>query len=216
MKTDAQLRMDVIAELDWDPSINASAIGVGVKDGVVTLSGHLDTYAEKIAVQKALRRIAGVKAIALELDVRLAPDHQRSDTELATAAEAMLHASSSVPVGQVRLVVDQGWITLQGEVEWDFQRRRAEQLMRHLAGVRGITNDLTIRPRATAARVEQGIQDALARQAQREAGHIRVTVEGGTVWLRGRVNSWQERDAAQGAAWSAPGVRTVINELVVG
>lgn len=216
MKTDEQLKKDVIAELAWDKSINASAIGVAVKNGIVTLSGHLDTFGEKAAVQQALRRVYGVSAIAMELDVKLSPDHRRSDTEIASAAEAVLRANAMIPVDKIRLLVDKGWITMQGEVEWDFQRQTAEHALRPLAGVLGISNEVTIKQRPTTANVEKGIKEALARQAEREAAHVHVTVQGATVWLRGKVHSWQERDAAQGAAWSADGVRTVINELVVG
>jgi len=216
MKSDTQLRKDVIAELNWDPAVAADAVGVAVKDGVVTLSGHLGTYIEKAAVQRALRRVAGVKAIALELDVRLAPDHHRSDTDIATAAQTVLRANASVPAGRIRLIVDKGWITMQGDVDWDYQRRSAEHALRPLAGVVGINNEVEIKTPVASSNVERGIREALARQAEREAKHIEIQVDGSTVRLRGRVHSWQERDAAQGAAWSAPGVRTVLNELMIG
>jgi osmotically-inducible protein OsmY len=216
MKTDAQLKKDVTAELAWDPAVNASAVGVAVKDGVVTLTGHLETFAEKAAVERALRRVAGVRAIALELDIRLAPDHRRSDTDIANAAEYALRWNSVVAIDKIRLIVDKGWITLQGEVDWDFQRRSVEKAIRPLMGVVGISNEITLKPCAVPGDVTRRIGDALARQAEREAKHLDVRVEGSTVTLRGKVHSWQERDAAQGAAWAAPGVRTVINELTIG
>lgn len=215
MKTDADLKRDVEAELAWDPAVKSTAIGVAVKDGVVTLSGHLETYSEKWAVEKALRRVEGVKAIALELDVRLSPDHQRADTDIAMAAENALKWHTLVPTDAIRLTVDKGWITLQGEVEWDFQRRSVEKAVRDLRGVVGISSEITIRQRATPNDLKRRIQDALTRQAVREANHMEVNVKDGTVTLRGNVRSWRERDAAQGAAWSAPGVRVVINELTV-
>lgn len=215
MKTDAELKKDVVDELAWDPAVNASAIGVAVKDGVVTLTGHLDTYAEKAAVERVLKRVGGVKAIALELDVRLAPGHVRSDTDIARAAEQALGWNSMVPAGAVRVIVDKGWVTLQGQLEWDYQRQSAEKAVRPLVGVIGISNEIALAPRAAPADVTRRIREALTRQAQREVKHLDVQVRGGTVTLQGRVHSWHERNAAQGAAWSAPGVVQVINELTI-
>lgn len=215
MKTDAELKRDVVEELAWDPAVNASAVGVAVKDGVVTLTGHLDTYAEKAAVERVLKRVGGVKAIALELDVRLAPGHLRSDTDIARAAEQALGWNSMVPVDKVRVIVDKGWVTLQGQFEWDYQRQSAEKAVRALTGVVGLSNEITLTPRAAPADVTRRIREALTRQAQREAKHLDVQVNGGTVVLQGQVRSWHERQAAQGAAWSAPGVAQVINELTI-
>jgi osmotically-inducible protein OsmY len=216
MKTDAELKRDVSAELNWDPAVNAAAVGVAVHDGVVTLTGHLDTFAEKHAVARAVRRVADVKAIALELDVKLAPDHRRSDTDLATSAEQALRWNTLVPADAIKLSVDHGCVTLRGEVEWDYQRRAAEKAVRPLIGVVTVSNEITLRHRPQAADLSRKIQDALTRQAIREAKRIQVSVDGSTVKLTGSVHSWQERDAAQGVAWTAPGVRVVINELMVG
>ena len=216
MKTDADLKRDVTAELAWDPAVKSTAIGVAVKDGVVTLSGHLETFAEKHAAERALGRVAGVKAIALELDVKLSFDHQRSDTDIAVSAEQALKWSTLVPVEAIRLTVDHGSVTLQGEVEWDFQRRSAEKAIRPLMGVVEISNEITLRVRPRATDLGRRIQEALTRQALREAKHIHVAVDGTAVTLSGTVHSWQERAAAQGVAWSAPGVHAVINELRVG
>jgi osmotically-inducible protein OsmY len=215
MKTDADLKRDVEAELAWDPAVKASAIGVAVKDGIVTLSGHLDTYPEKWAAERALRRVAGVRAVALELDVRLAPSHQRSDTDIARAAENALLWHSVVPPDAVRVTVDQGWITLQGELDWDYQRKSVEQAVRNLVGVVGISDEIKLKQKAVPANVKQLIQEALTRQAVRAAKHIEMDVRDGEVTLRGTVHSRAERDAARGAAWAAPGVRMVINELKV-
>ena len=216
MRTDADLKRDVMAELAWDPAVDSTAIGVVVKDGVVTLTGHIETFAQKHAAARAVRRIAEVKAIALELDVKLAPDHKRSDTDIAASAEHALEWNTLVPVDAIRLSIDHGWVTLRGEVDWDFQRRTVEKAIRPLMGVVGISNEITLRVRPQAANVSSKIEEALTRQAIREAKHIEVNVDGSTVRLTGKVHSWQERDAAQGVAWTAPGVRTVINELSVG
>lgn len=213
MKTDGDLKKDVEDELSWDPAVRSDAIGIAVKQGVVTLTGHIETYAEKYAAEKAVRRVAGVKAIALELDVRLSPDHKRSDTDIAVAAENALKWNTLVP-DRVRLTVDKGWITLRGEVDWDFQRRGAEKAVRNLTGVTGVINEIVLKPSAVeSARVKNRIADALKRQMERELEHIDIRVDGATVTLRGHVNSWHERSAAGGAAWSAPGVGAVVNEL---
>ena len=216
MKTDADLKRDVTAELAWDPAVKATAVGVAVKDGVVTLTGHLDTYAEKYAASRAVKRVAGVKAIALELDVKLAPNHKRSDTDIAESAEVALKWNTLVPVDAIKLTVDHGWVTLQGAVEWDYQRRSVEKAIRPLMGVVGISNEITLRNQPKAADLSRRIEAALMRQAMREAEHIQVDVDGATVKLTGKVHSWQERDAAQGVAWSAPGVLAVVNDLRVG
>ena len=216
MKTDADLKRDVTAELAWDPAVMSTAIGVAVKDGVVTLTGHLETFAEKHAAARALRRVAGVKAIALELDVELSPDHKRSNTDIATSAEEALKWNTRVQLEAIRLTVDHGWVTLQGEVEWDYQRRSVEKTIRPLMGVVGISNEITLRAKPKASDLSRKIEEALTRQALREAKHIQVDVDGTTVTLSGKVHSWQERDAAQGVAWSAPGVHAVVNELRVG
>ena len=171
----------------------------------MTLSGHLQTFAEKHAAERALRRVAGVTAIALELDVKLAHNHERSDTDIAAGAEAALKWNTQAPVESILLTVDHGWVTLQGDVEWDYQRRSVEKAVRPLMGAVGVSNEITLRASAKAADLSRKIHEALTRQAIREAKHIQVDVDGTTVKLGGTVHSWQERDAAQGVAWSAPG-----------
>jgi osmotically-inducible protein OsmY len=215
MKTDAQLKKDVNAELEWDPSINATHVGVAVADGVVTLTGRLDTFAEKHAVERAVQRVQGVKAVAMELDVKLETGHRRNDSEIATAAESALRWQALVPADHIQVVVERGWVTLKGEVDWDFQRNCAERAVRPLTGVVGISNLVTLKPAVTPSDVASRIGDALARHAADEAKHIEVIVKGAVVTLRGRVDSWPERSAAQGAAWSAPGVLNVVNEIRV-
>lgn len=214
-KTDSALKVQVVDELAWDAAIKEAGIGVAVKDGVVTLTGHLDTYAEKEAAVRAVRRVAGVKAIAVEIDVKLSPSHQRSDTDIAQSIEVALKWNTAIPADSVRVTVDHGWVTLQGEVDWNFQRVSAENAVRPLMGVVGISNELKLKPKAKVADLSRRIEDALRRQALREAQQIHITVSGDTVKLTGTVHSWQERQAAQGVAWSAPGVRSVVNELQV-
>jgi osmotically-inducible protein OsmY len=214
-KTDSVLKADVVNELAWDPAIKETAIGVAVKDGVVTLTGHLDTYAEKDAATRAVRRIAGVKAIAVEIDVRLSPTHQRSDTDIAKSIETALRWNASVPSDGIRVTVDHGWVTLQGEIDWNFQRTSVETAVRPLVGVVGVSNELKLKPKVLAADLSLRIEEALKRQALRDAQRIHVAVSGDKVTLTGQVHSWQERQAAQGVAWSGPGVRSVVNELEV-
>ena len=215
MKTDAELKADVMAELAWDPAINANAIGVIVKDGLVTLTGHLETFAQKHAAERAVRRIAGVRGIAVELDVKLAPEHRRSDSELAQAAVSALRWNSLVPDDHVKVEVEDAWVTLSGEVDWPYQLASAEQCVRPLTGLRGVTNLVKIKPRVRGNDIGQQITAALSRHAEREARHIDVDVDGGTVTLSGRVDSLAEHDAAIGAAFGTRGVSSVIDKLEV-
>ncbi len=215
MKTDTQLKKDVSDELEWEPSVNATNIGVAVHNGVVTLSGHIQTFAEKAAIERVVQRIDGVKAMALELDVKLAPGHQRNDTEIAESARVAMQAQALVPADKITLKVEHGWVTLNGEVEWDYQRTNAERTVHALMGVVGVTNRITLKSRTVPSDVSNRIRDALARQAEREARNIDVSVSGSTATLRGSVHSWSERNAAQGAAWAAPGITMVVNEIRV-
>lgn len=216
MKTDAHLKADVTEELAWDPAVNATGIGVAVKDGVVTLTGHLDSYAEKHAVERAVHRVAGVRGIALELDVKLAPEHKRSDSEIAQAATTALQLNSLVPDEKILVQVENGRVILTGEVDWGYQLASAEQCVRPLAGVRGLSNRITIKSLASSKNVGAQITAALTRQAAREAKHITVEVEGSVVTLWGKVHSLAEREAAVGAAFSARGVSRVVDKLEVG
>jgi osmotically-inducible protein OsmY len=215
MKTDTQLKKDVSDELEWEPSVNATNIGVAVHNGVVTLSGHIQTFAEKAAIERVVQRIDGVKAMALELDVKLAPGHQRNDTEIAESARVAMQAQALVPADKITLKIEHGWVTLNGEVEWDYQRTNAERTVHALMGVVGVTNRITLKSRTVPSDVSNRIRDALARQAEREARNIDVSVSGSTATLRGSVHSWSERNAAQGAAWAAPGITMVVNEIRV-
>lgn len=215
MKTDSEIKKDVLAELLWDPLISETRVGVTVNEGVVTLTGHLDTYAEKVAAKRAAERVGGVKAIALELDVIPVGSHQRSDTEIALAVEHALGWNTSVPQGRVKATVEKGWVTLKGDVDWNFQRRAVERMVRPLRGVVGITDNIQLKTLPVPLKLQERIQEALTRQAMREARRIEVSVEGSEVTLRGHVHSWAERNAAEGASWSAPGVTRVNNQLLV-
>lgn len=217
MKSDAMLRSDIVAELNFDPAItvNATDIGVIVKDGVVTLSGHPASHAEKHAIERAVQRVKGVKALAIEMSVKLPAGSERADADIAKAAENTLEWNVLVPDNSIHPMVESGWITLNGRVEWEYQRRAAEVAVRNLLGVKGVTNLVEVKSRFTPADVERKISEALHRQADREARHIEVIVNGAQVTLRGVVKSWAERRAAQGAAWSAPGVALVVNNLLI-
>lgn len=215
MKTDLQLKSDVTAELVWDPTVNATRIGVAVKDGIVTLSGQVDTYMQKHAVERAVRRVGGVRGIALDLDVQLAPHDKRTDAEVAAAAVNALKWHSLVPDDKVKVEVDDGWVTLTGELDWGYQSASAEQCVRPLLGVRGVTNQVRLKQHANPAEIRADIEAALTRHAQREARRISVEVDGGVVTLRGEVDSLAEREAAEGTAYAAKGVTRVIDRIEV-
>lgn len=215
MKTDSDLKKDVLTELSWDPLVPEARVGVTVSEGVVTLTGHLDTYAEKIAARRAVERVSGVKAIAVELDVIPLGVHQRSDTEIAAAVEHALSWNTSIPQDRVKVTVEKGWVTLSGELDWNFQRRAVERMVRPLKGVVGITDNIRLKTLPIPVNLSNRIQDALTRQAVREARRIDITVDGGVVTLNGHVHSWAERNAAEGATWSAPGVSRVNNQLII-
>lgn len=215
MKTDAQLKKDVEAELDWDPAIQANRVGVAVLDGVVALTGHLGTFAEKAALERAVKRVGGVRGVALEVDVKLEPHHQLSDAEIAAAVQTAFKWHAAIPEDRIHFTVEKGWVTLTGSVDWDYQRHNAETAVRPIAGVLGVANKIHLRVREAPDYVAHRIQDALARYAEDEATHIEVLVEDGTAMLRGTVNSWAEHGVVQHAAWSAPGIQRVFNELKV-
>lgn len=215
MKTDLQLRQDVLGELAWDPAVRTRDVGVAVRNGVVTLLGHIESYAEKHAIERAVQRIRGVKALVVEMDVRLGASALRSDAELAAAAGHALAWHVHVPQGKVQPVVERGWITLNGELQWNYQRKAAERAVRDLVGVRGVANLISIQAAVATADIRKGILDALVRQVEEGARQIEVVVADSQVTLRGTVHSWSERKAAQWAAWSAPGVSSVVNRLVI-
>jgi osmotically-inducible protein OsmY len=215
VKSDAQLKQEVQAELAWDPSVDARHVAVTVAKGVVTLRGQLDSFAEKHAIERAVQRVRGVHAIAVELDVTLAPAHQRSDSEIALAIETVLTWQARVPADRIQVQVEQGWVTLRGEVDWDYERQQAERVVRPLTGVSGLTNAITLKPCALPSGLAVDVQQALARLCHPDAEAIEASVDGATVLLSGKVSTWAERQAAERAAWSAPGVCHVVNDIVV-
>jgi osmotically-inducible protein OsmY len=213
MKSDIELRRDVEQELEWEPSIDARRIGVSVADGIVTLTGVVGSYSEKWKAERVVERLAGVKAIANDIVVE--PTAQRSDTDIAKAAVDALKWNVLVPSERIKVKVDNGWVRLTGEVNWDYQRRAAERAVRDLPGVKGITNLISVVPGVAPEHVKKKIEDALTREALMDAKGIEVDVSGSTVTLRGTVRSWAERHEAEKAAWSAPGVSEVRNEISV-
>lgn len=214
--SDKQVRQMIIDELDFEPSIDAAAIGVAVENGVATLSGHVGSYAEKLAVEQAVRRVRGVRAIAEEIQIRYPADKKIHDDEIAKRALDIIAWNAIVP-DAVTVKVEKGWVHLTGTVAWHFQREAAEAAVRRLSGVLGVSNRIEIREAAKVPDVKRKIEDALKRSAELEAGAIRVRVdEGGKVTLEGKVHAWYERDLAERAAWSAPGVRAVDDHLTVG
>ena len=214
MKTDAQLKTDVTTELQWEPMLHANDIKVCAKDGIVTLSGSVPHYAEKFAAERAAQRVVGVTAIAEELEVNLTGVHKRPDSEIAESVVNSLKWHVWIP-SHVQAVVENGWVTLTGEVSWGFQRQSAEDAIRFQSGVKGVSNNITLKPSAKSAEVKDVIEKALKRNAEIDAAKVMVTTEGGKVTLAGTVGSWDERQEASSAAWSAPGVTGVENDLVV-
>jgi osmotically-inducible protein OsmY len=215
MKTDAQLKQDIIAELTWEPAVNAAQIGVEVRNGTVTLAGQVDSFTEKWQAERAAQRVAGVKGLAVELDVKLPGLSQRTDGDIARSAQNILEWTSWLPKDAIMVKAEKGWITLSGEVEWDYQRQSAKDVVRSLMGVVGVSDEITVKPKAAMSAVKSEIEAALKRRAHTDAQHISVEVRGADVTLSGTVHSWSERELAASSAWSTPGVRKVVDNITI-
>jgi osmotically-inducible protein OsmY len=215
MKNDLDLRRDILAELEWEPSLDAAEIGVTAHEGIVTLTGAARSYTEKLNAEHAVRRVRGVKAIANDIEVRLPGHAERTDTDIAAAAVGALKWKASVPQDRIEVTVTKGWITLEGEVDWQYQSDAALVAVHHLVGVKGVTNLITVQQRVSATEVKSRIEAAFLRSAELDARNVRVETRGGKVTLRGDVHSWSERQEAERTTWAAPGVVQVENLIAI-
>ena len=211
--TDQEIQKDVLAELRWDAQVQPNEIGVSVKDGIVTLTGWVDSYLKKWSAEEAAHRVAGVKAVANDIEVKLSTE--RTDADIAEAAVHALEWDVSVPSDKIQVTVSKGWVTLKGEVEWQYQKQDAERVVRRLAGVMGVINLITVTPRTTPSELKKKIEHALVRNAEIDANRITVEVQGSKAILKGTVRSWAEKQEAERAAWSAPGILDVENRIMI-
>jgi osmotically-inducible protein OsmY len=214
-QADEEIQKNVLSELKWDARVQPNEIGVVVKDGVVTLTGWVDSYTKRWAAEEAAHRVRGVKAVANEIEVRLPSASERTDADIGAAAARALEWDAFIPLDRLDVTVAKGWVTLKGEVEWQYQKQDAERVVRRLTGVKGVTNLITVKPRITPSELKQKIEQALVRSAETDAQRITVEVEGSKVILKGAVRSWAEREEAARVAWLAPGVTSVENRITL-
>jgi osmotically-inducible protein OsmY len=214
-RSDTEIQRDVLGELKWEPRIQPNEIGVIVKDGVVTLTGTVDSYVKKWSAEDAAHRVRGVKAVANDIEVRLPSLSERTDADIAAAAARAIEWDGLIPPNKVQVTVSKGWVTLKGEVEWEYQRREAERVVSRLVGVKGVSNLILVKPGVSPSDLKRRIEEALKRTAESDASQITVEVNGSKVILKGTVRSWAERQEAERQAWSAPGVTSVDNQLKI-
>ena len=214
-RSDEQIQRDVFAELKWDARVLPNEIGVAVKNGIVTLTGWVDSYAKRWAAEDAAHRVRGVAAVVNDIEVKLPSAVERTDPDIAAAAIHALRWDAFIPIEKIKVTVSKGWVMLEGEVEWQYQKVDAERVVRRLTGVKGVTNLIVVKPRVTESELKRKIEEALVRTAKTDAEHITVDVEGTKAILRGTVRSWAEKEEAERAAWMAPGITEVDNRLVI-
>ncbi|MEH2207432.1 MAG: BON domain-containing protein [Nostoc sp.] len=214
-RTDEEIQKDVLNELKWNPRVQSTEIGVAVKDGIVTLTGWVNSYTKKWAAEEIAHRVRGVLAVANDIEVRLPSFAERTDADIAAAAVRALEWDADLSIDKLDVTVSKGWVTLKGEVEWQYQKIDAERVVHRLSGVKGVTNLITVKPRVTPSELKQKIEQALLRSAETDAQRITVEVEGSKVILKGTVRSWAERQEAERSAWSAPGITSVENWITI-
>jgi len=215
MKTDIEIQKDVVEQLKWEPFLNAAQIGVAVKDGIVTLSGQVDSYSKKVLAEKTVKKVAGVKAIAEDIQVGISPAYKKTDTEIAAAVVNAIKWHTMIPDEKIKVSVEDGNVKLEGDVEWEYQRNQAKTAVENLIGVRFVTNLVAVKPKITPYELQLKINASFQRSANIDASKITAEVIGSRVILRGKVRSFAEREDAENAVWSAPGVITVENKLVI-